>query len=109
MGEWMYRSIFSSLSPWRRVVSFTPWSLFQAERANGTNWIGDWVESINNLDDVEKRKFLLLLEHKLKPFHHPAQGQLLHTPFYHFNWLICYFYWFITVVLVEVADSECSI
>jgi hypothetical protein len=34
---------------------FTP-----GERAPGTHWIGGWVDPRAGLDDVEKRKFLLV-------------------------------------------------
>jgi hypothetical protein len=36
-----------------RPGRFTP-----GERAPGTHWIGEWVDPIAGLDDVEKRKFL---------------------------------------------------
>jgi hypothetical protein len=62
MGEWMYRSTFfltstlvagewSASSP----AHFTP-----GERAPGTHWTGGWVDLRAGLDDVEKRKNILL-------------------------------------------------
>jgi hypothetical protein len=62
-GEW------SASRPGR----FTP-----RERALGTHWIGGWVDLRAGLDDVEKRKFLILLGLKLRSFGCPASSQLLY-------------------------------
>jgi hypothetical protein len=54
----MYRSTsFTSalaVGEWSasRPCRFTP-----GERALGTQWVGDWVDPIGGLDDVEKKKF----------------------------------------------------
>jgi hypothetical protein len=63
MGEWMYRSTFSLTlalagGEWSasRPGRFTP-----GERAPRTHWIGGWV------DDMEKRKFLILPALELRP------------------------------------------
>jgi hypothetical protein len=44
----------------------TPSALLPGERAPDTHWIRGWVGPRAGLDDVEKRKFLLLLEIHLK-------------------------------------------
>jgi hypothetical protein len=62
-GEW------SASCPCR----FTPW-----ERISGTHRIGGWVGPIASLDDMEKRKFLTLLELEFQPLGHPAQTQSLY-------------------------------
>ncbi|PNF32077.1 putative small nuclear ribonucleoprotein Sm D1 [Cryptotermes secundus] len=41
---------------------FTP-----GEQAPGTHWIGGWVDPRASLDDLEKRKFLPLLDSNSKP------------------------------------------
>jgi hypothetical protein len=61
-GEW-------SASRPRR---FTP-----GENAPGTHWIGGWMDPRAGLDDVEKRKFLILPGLELRPLGHPAHSQLL--------------------------------
>jgi hypothetical protein len=48
MGEWMFRSIFSS-----RQCRFT-----LGDRVPGTHWIGGWLDIRASLDDVEKKKIL---------------------------------------------------
>jgi hypothetical protein len=45
---------------WLLVVAFTPRPLYPMERVPSTHWIGDWVDPIAGLDDVEKSKFLPL-------------------------------------------------
>jgi hypothetical protein len=42
-----------------------PGRLTSGERALGTHWIGDWVGPGAHLDNMEKRKFLILLGLKL--------------------------------------------
>jgi hypothetical protein len=42
------------------MVNFTLYPFYPGERATYTHWIGVWVDSIAGLDDVEKRKFLIL-------------------------------------------------
>jgi hypothetical protein len=45
-----------------RPCRFTP-----GERAPGTHWIGGWVDTRAGLDDVEKRKFLILPGLEFRP------------------------------------------
>jgi hypothetical protein len=52
---------------------FTP-----GERAPGTHWIGGWVVPRASLDDVEKRKFMILPGLELRPLTCPACSQLLY-------------------------------
>jgi hypothetical protein len=40
---------------------------FTAEKAPGTHWIGDWVDSRGGLDEVEKKQFLTLPGLELRP------------------------------------------
>jgi hypothetical protein len=42
------------------VVSFTLLTLYPRERAQGTHCIGGWVDPRAGLDDVKKRKVLIL-------------------------------------------------
>jgi hypothetical protein len=62
-GEW------SALRPGR----FTP-----GERTPGTHWIGGSVGSRAGLDDVEKRKSLILPGLELLPLSRPSHSQSLH-------------------------------
>jgi hypothetical protein len=50
-----------------RPGSFTP-----GERYPGTHWIGGWVGRRAGLDDVEKRKFLILPGLEFLPLDRPA-------------------------------------
>jgi hypothetical protein len=43
------------------VVIFTPLPLYPRGKSPGTLWIGGWVSPRDDLDDVEKIKFLTLL------------------------------------------------
>jgi hypothetical protein len=52
-----------------RPGRFTP-----RERAPGTLWIRGWVNPRARLDDVEKRKFLILTTLKLRPLAGPARS-----------------------------------
>jgi hypothetical protein len=52
-------------------VRFTP----EREIAHGTHWIGSWVGPRASLDDVEKRKFLILPELELRPLGREALGR----------------------------------
>jgi hypothetical protein len=42
------------------LVSFTLWPLYPRERLPGSHWIGGWVGLRDGLDDVEKKKFLMI-------------------------------------------------
>jgi hypothetical protein len=60
----MYRSIFSL--PRQALVggewsALCPGHFTPGERAPGTNWIGGWLGPGDDLDDMEKRKFLTVL------------------------------------------------
>jgi hypothetical protein len=69
-GVDVQRHIFltSALVGGKRLASrpcrFTP-----RERAPGTHWIGGWVDP---RDDVEKRKFLIIPGHEIRPLGRPA-------------------------------------
>jgi hypothetical protein len=47
-------------------------------RAPGTHWIGDWADTIDDLDNAEKRQFLTVPEHELRPLGRPARRQSLY-------------------------------
>jgi hypothetical protein len=53
------------------------------ERDPGTHWIGNWVDPIAGLNDVEKLQFLTLPELKLRSFGRPAYRYLI--PIYKFS------------------------
>jgi hypothetical protein len=63
-GEW------SATRPGR----FTP-----VERVASTHWIGHWVDPNARLEEVEKRKFLILPGLKLRPLVRPARSQSLYS------------------------------
>jgi hypothetical protein len=48
------------------------------ERATGTHWVGGWVDPRAGLDDVEKRKFLILPGLELRPLDRSARSQSLY-------------------------------
>jgi hypothetical protein len=52
---------------------FTP-----GERALGNHWVGGWVDPRAGLDDLEKRKFLILPRLELRPLGRPARSQSLY-------------------------------
>jgi hypothetical protein len=52
---------------------FNPW-----ERAPSTHWTGGWVDPKAGLDDMEKRKFLILPGLELRPLGCPARSQSLY-------------------------------
>jgi hypothetical protein len=60
------------------VVSFTHRPLYPEERGPCTHCIGGWVNPRASLDDVEKRKFLILLGLELRPLGCPARSQSLY-------------------------------
>jgi hypothetical protein len=53
-----------------RPCRFTP-----CERAPGIHWIGGWVSPRPGLDEVEKRKFLILTGLEILPLGRPARSQ----------------------------------
>jgi hypothetical protein len=59
---------------WRLVVCFTPQPFYPQGNIPGTHWIGGWVGPRAGLDDVGKRKFLILLELELRHLAHPAHS-----------------------------------
>jgi hypothetical protein len=70
------------------VVNFTPRPLNPGEKARGTHWIGGWVGPRTCLDDVKKRKYLILPELELRPLGRPARSQSLYRLRYPgFYWL----------------------
>jgi hypothetical protein len=80
MGESMYRSICS----WTSALIGGEWSasrpgrFITGERASDTHWIGGWVDPRTGLDDVERRKFLLLPGLEFRPLDRPSSSQLLY-------------------------------
>jgi hypothetical protein len=55
------------------------WSCFTpGERAHGTHWIGGLVDPGAGLDDVEKRKFLILPGLELQLLGRPVRSQSLY-------------------------------
>jgi hypothetical protein len=66
-----------------RTGLFTP-----GERAPSTHWIGGWVDPRAGLDDVEKRKFLILSVLELRPLGCQALSQLLYRLSYPGSYLI---------------------
>jgi hypothetical protein len=44
------------------------------ERAPGVHWVGGWVDPITGLDDVEKKKFLIIPGLELLPLGRPARA-----------------------------------
>jgi hypothetical protein len=53
-----------------RPCRFTP-----GERAPCTHWLGGWVGPRTGLDDVEKRKFLIVQGLEFRPLDHSARSQ----------------------------------
>jgi hypothetical protein len=59
----VYRHIFlTSALPGGEWPASRPGRFKPGERAPGTHWIGSWVDPRAGLDDVEKRKFLTLID-----------------------------------------------
>jgi hypothetical protein len=55
-----------------------PAALPPGERAPGTHWRGGWVDLRAILDDLEKRKFLILPGLELRPLGRPARSSSLY-------------------------------
>jgi hypothetical protein len=71
MGEWMYRSTFSSTQHYMQVSGqlHAPAALPPGKRVPGTHWIGGWVGPRTAQDDAEKRKVktvIRMIHFKLK-------------------------------------------
>jgi hypothetical protein len=79
IGEWMYRSTFSSSTlvggEWSasRPCRFTP-----GERAHDAHWIGGWVDPRAGMEDAENTKLLTLPGLELRPLGRPARSQSLY-------------------------------
>jgi hypothetical protein len=56
-----------------RPGPFTP-----RERASVTRWIGGWVDPRAGLDDVEKKKYLILPGLEVRPVGRPARSRSLY-------------------------------
>jgi hypothetical protein len=59
-----------------------PGRFIPEERAHGTPWIVGWVDPIAGLEDVENRKFFILLGLELRPLGRPSRNQSLYRPRY---------------------------
>jgi hypothetical protein len=55
-----------------------PAALAPGERSRGTHWIGGWVDPRADMDDVEKRKFLILTGLELRPLGRPVRSWSVH-------------------------------
>jgi hypothetical protein len=74
-GVEVYISTFSLTS----ALAGGEWSASRPGRFTpGTHSIGGWVDPRAGLDDVEKRKFLILLGLELRPLGRPASSQSLY-------------------------------
>jgi hypothetical protein len=51
-----------------------PGRFIPGERAHGTHWIGGWVDPTASLDDLEKRKLLVLPRLELRPLDRPTRA-----------------------------------
>jgi hypothetical protein len=56
--------------------------LTPGERTPGSHWIGSWVGPRAGLEEVEKKKFLILPGLKLRPLGRPALSQSLYICIY---------------------------
>jgi hypothetical protein len=77
-----------------------PQPVYPQEKIPGTHWIGGWVDPRTGLDNVEKRKFLTLLEQELNPsaiqpiashytnYFGPALHSVSQETFFHSSWCI---------------------
>jgi hypothetical protein len=76
MGEWIYRSTFLGVDTRLEVSDqiYSPAALPPGKEPLGTQWIGGWVELGAGLDDVEKRKSLMLPGVELRPLGSPARS-----------------------------------
>jgi hypothetical protein len=102
IGEWMYRpNIFLTSAlvgvEWSasRTGHFTP-----GERDPGAHWIGGWVDPRASVDDMEERKFLILLGLELWPLGRPARSQLLYWLRYPSFYETCCSHWNKTIQII---------
>jgi hypothetical protein len=65
-----------------------PDRLTPGERGPGTHWIGGWVDLRADMDDEEKRKFLILPGLELCPLGRPARSQSLYHLRYSGSWTL---------------------
>jgi hypothetical protein len=70
---YVYFYITSELAGGKWLVS-RPGRFITGERAPGTHWIGGWVDLRAGLNDVEKRKYLILPGLELRSFGRPARS-----------------------------------
>jgi hypothetical protein len=71
-GAVFYGALFAA------KITQCPCHFTHGERAPRTHWLGGWVDPRAGLDDVKKRKFLILLRLKLRPLGRPARSQSLY-------------------------------
>jgi hypothetical protein len=84
MGEWMYRSTLSWLRHLLLSGQFTPLPLYPRRKSPPCpHCIGGWIDPRTGLDDLEKRKFLILPGLELRPLGRPARSQSLYRLRYH--------------------------
>jgi hypothetical protein len=77
MGEWCIDPHFLDLdTSWRWIVTSCPSRFTPREKAPGTHCIEGWVDPRVDLDDVEKRKFLILPGLELRPLGHPTSNYI---------------------------------
>jgi hypothetical protein len=63
-----------------------PGRFTSGERVPGTHWIGGWVDPSADLNNVEKRTFLILPGRELRPLGRPARSQSLYRLRYPGSW-----------------------
>jgi hypothetical protein len=73
----MYSSTFFLTKHLLEVTSRSG-SFTSGKRVSGTHWIGGWVDPRGGLDDLEKRKFLILPGLELRPLGRPLRSQSLY-------------------------------
>jgi hypothetical protein len=72
---------------WKQWSASRPCRFTSGERAPGTHWIGGWMGPRAGLDDVEKRKLLILPGIELRPLGRPARSQSLYRLSYPGSWV----------------------
>jgi hypothetical protein len=109
MEGWSYTPTFCSLqhTRWMWVVSFSPGHSNSGERAPSTDWTGEWVCPGTSIDDMEKRKFLILLG--LHLLGGPPHSQSLYWPHYHMCVYVCACVCGTEKVLTSYSSNENSL